>query len=187
MCGIKLQHTTAYHPQANGKAERLHRSLKTALMAHNSMAWTETLPTVFLGLRTVMQEDSAYTIAQMVYRQNIRLPGEFFPNSTTPIPLEPPYDDPFQVVDRKIKKFTVKINYKDVTVSIDRLNPAYFLQTPDITTKQSTPSIRQPVNPPTDLPPKINKFPANQLRTGRTIKPPVRFRDLYMYHLYMYQ
>ncbi|XP_035233810.1 uncharacterized protein LOC118205630 [Stegodyphus dumicola] len=184
-------------------------------MAHNSLAWTETLPTVLLGLRTAMQEYSAYTIAQMVYGQNIRLPGEFFSDSTTPTPdifvkqlketmetigprtvsdkyvqkifvpkgdrvkkkLEPPYDGPFQVVSRKEKYFTVKINHKDVTVSIDRLKPAYFLQTPDITTKQPTTSMRQPVKPPTDLPPKINKFPAKQSRVGRTVKPPVRFRD----------
>ncbi|KFM58855.1 Retrovirus-related Pol polyprotein from transposon 412, partial [Stegodyphus mimosarum] len=70
MCGIKLQHITAYHPQANGKVGCLHRSLKTALLAHNSLARSETLPTV-LGLCTAMQEDSAYTIVQMVCGQNI--------------------------------------------------------------------------------------------------------------------
>ena len=33
-----------------------------------------------------MQEGPEYTIAQMVYDQNIRLPGEFFQESTTPTP-----------------------------------------------------------------------------------------------------
>ena len=31
--GIKMQHTTAYHPQANGMIERLHRQLKSSLKA----------------------------------------------------------------------------------------------------------------------------------------------------------
>ena len=31
-----------------------------------------------------MQEGSEYTNAQMVYGQNIRVPGEFFQESTTP-------------------------------------------------------------------------------------------------------
>ena len=45
--------------------------------------------------------------------------------------LESPYDDPFQVVDKKEKYFIIKIKDKDVTMSIDRLKPAYFLQIPD--------------------------------------------------------
>ncbi|GBM02580.1 hypothetical protein AVEN_178508-1 [Araneus ventricosus] len=60
---IKLQHTTAYHPACNGKVERLHVTLKTALKAHNNMSWTDTLPTVLLGLRTAIQEDNNHSIA----------------------------------------------------------------------------------------------------------------------------
>ncbi|UYV82410.1 hypothetical protein LAZ67_21001978, partial [Cordylochernes scorpioides] len=37
LCGIKLRHSTAYHPQCNGKIERLHRTIKTAIRAHNSI------------------------------------------------------------------------------------------------------------------------------------------------------
>ncbi|KAF2892833.1 hypothetical protein ILUMI_13342 [Ignelater luminosus] len=77
ICGIKLQHTTAYHPQSNGKIERLYRTLKTTQKAHNNVSWSETLPTVLLGLRTVIQENHNHSIAEMVYGQNIRLPGEF--------------------------------------------------------------------------------------------------------------
>ncbi|UYV61625.1 K02A2.6-like [Cordylochernes scorpioides] len=69
LCGIKLRHSTAYHPQCNGKIERLHRTIKTAIRAHNNIKWTETLPTVLLGLRA------------MVYGKTIRLPGEFFDDS----------------------------------------------------------------------------------------------------------
>jgi cleavage and polyadenylation specificity factor subunit 1 len=78
ICGIKLSHTTAYHPQCNGKVERLHRSIKSALKAHNNISWSDTLPTVLLGLRTAIRDDTNYTIAEMVYGENIKLPGEFF-------------------------------------------------------------------------------------------------------------
>ncbi|GBM34802.1 hypothetical protein AVEN_7849-1 [Araneus ventricosus] len=63
ICGIKLQHTTTYHPACNGKVERFHRTLKTALKAHNNLSWIETLPTVLLGLRTAIQEDNNHSIA----------------------------------------------------------------------------------------------------------------------------
>ncbi|GBN05576.1 Pro-Pol polyprotein [Araneus ventricosus] len=78
ICGIKLQHTTAYHPACNGKVERLHRTLKTALKAHNNLSWIDTLPTVLLGLRTAIQKDNNHSIAQIVYGESLRLPGEFF-------------------------------------------------------------------------------------------------------------
>ncbi|GBO39378.1 Uncharacterized protein K02A2.6 [Araneus ventricosus] len=78
ICGIKLQHTTAYHPACNGKVERLHRTLKTALKAHNNLSWIDMLPTVLLGLRTAIQENNNHSIAQIVYGESLRLPGEFF-------------------------------------------------------------------------------------------------------------
>ncbi|UYV60890.1 hypothetical protein LAZ67_1002684, partial [Cordylochernes scorpioides] len=78
LCGIKLRHSTAYHPQCNGKIERLHRTIKTAIRAHNSIKWTETLPTVLLGLRAAINKDNNHSLSQMVYGKTIRLPGEFF-------------------------------------------------------------------------------------------------------------
>ncbi|UYV65013.1 hypothetical protein LAZ67_3002817 [Cordylochernes scorpioides] len=81
LCGIKLRHSTAYHPQCNGKIERLHRTIKTAIRAHNSIKWTETLPTVLLGLRAAINKDNNHSLSQMVYGKTIRLPGEFFDDS----------------------------------------------------------------------------------------------------------
>ncbi|GFV75979.1 hypothetical protein TNCV_1455761 [Trichonephila clavipes] len=54
ICGAKVAHTTSYHPQCNGKVERLHRTLKGAIKAHNNIRWTESLPTVLLGLRAAI-------------------------------------------------------------------------------------------------------------------------------------
>ncbi|GBO27474.1 Transposon Ty3-I Gag-Pol polyprotein [Araneus ventricosus] len=78
ICGFKVCTTTAFHPQCNGKIERIHRTLKAAIRAHDSIKWTQTLSTVLLGLRSALRGDTNYTIAQMVYGQPIRLPGEFF-------------------------------------------------------------------------------------------------------------
>ncbi|GFT61155.1 retrovirus-related Pol polyprotein from transposon opus [Trichonephila clavipes] len=54
------------------------RTLKGAIKAHNNIRWTESLPTVLLGLRAAIRPDISYTIAQMVYGTSIKLPGEFF-------------------------------------------------------------------------------------------------------------
>ncbi|GFX81740.1 retrovirus-related Pol polyprotein from transposon opus [Trichonephila clavipes] len=78
ICGAKVSHTTSYHPQCNGKVERLHRTLKGSIKAHNNIRWTESLPTVLLGVRAAIRPDISYTIAQMVYGTSIKLPGEFF-------------------------------------------------------------------------------------------------------------
>lgn len=41
-------------------------------------------------------------------------------------PLEPPYDGPFQVLQRRNKSFLLDINGKKCEISIDRLKPAFF-------------------------------------------------------------
>ncbi|XP_068087027.1 uncharacterized protein [Anabrus simplex] len=81
LCGVKVQHTTSYHPQANGKLERLHRTLKAAIRAHKYPRWTQSLPTVLLSLRAAIREDSNYSLAEMAYGTTIRLPGVFFEHS----------------------------------------------------------------------------------------------------------
>ena len=75
--------------------------------------------------------------------------------------------------ERKEKYFTIKIEDKDVTVSIDRWKPVYLLQIPDVTTKQTRKWTGQPVKFPADLPPKVKKLSEKQSRKGRAIKLPV--------------
>lgn len=75
--GTKHIQTTAYHPQANGMVERLHRQLKSALMARGkSENWSENIPFVLLGIRTAIKEDISCTAAELVYGQTLRLPAE---------------------------------------------------------------------------------------------------------------
>ncbi|XP_065352591.1 uncharacterized protein LOC135947642 [Cloeon dipterum] len=69
--GIHLTRTTAYHPQCNGLVERLHRTLKTALMCHDADSWTEVLPMVLLGLRTQFKEVLQASAAEVLYVHQI--------------------------------------------------------------------------------------------------------------------
>jgi hypothetical protein len=69
--------TTAYHPQANGLVERLHRQLKEALRARlQNDDWERHLPWVLLGLRAAPKEDSAISAAELVFGTKLTLPGE---------------------------------------------------------------------------------------------------------------
>jgi len=41
ICGIHICRTTPHHPAANGLVERLHRTMKAAIMCHANDQWTE--------------------------------------------------------------------------------------------------------------------------------------------------
>ena len=87
--GVKLHHTSAYHPKANGTTERFHRSLKTALKAHlTGLNWVEELPWVLLGLRNAPTEEFGYSSAELVYGESLTVPGEFIPPGFTNDPAQ---------------------------------------------------------------------------------------------------
>ncbi|GFW58870.1 retrovirus-related Pol polyprotein from transposon 412 [Trichonephila clavipes] len=68
---------TPYPPSFNGLVERTHRSLKA------TPRWTQVLPFVLLGLRSVIKEDINVTAAELVYGTTIRLPSDFFQDTGT--------------------------------------------------------------------------------------------------------
>lgn len=78
LLGMERIRTTPYHPQSNGMVERLHRQLKASLRATDSVHWSDSLPLVLLGIRTTVKQDLNHTPAEMLYGENLRLPGEFF-------------------------------------------------------------------------------------------------------------
>jgi hypothetical protein len=74
-------------------------------------------------------------------------------------PLQPPYDGPFPIISRTDKHFTIALNNRNDTISIDRLKPAH-IDSENSQTSQNTPhqsqsqSQCQPSpshNPPTPL------------------------------------
>jgi transposase InsO family protein len=86
--GIQLSRTTAYHPAANGLVERFHRTLKSAIMCHDNQQWTEVLPFVLLLIRTSFKEDLQASVAELVYGELLRVPGEFLTVSTATVEHE---------------------------------------------------------------------------------------------------
>ena len=76
MMGVKLNNTTAYHPQANGLVERLHRQLKGSIMARSSeSSWMDHLPMALLGIRTAWRTELGCSPAELVYGTTLTVPG----------------------------------------------------------------------------------------------------------------
>ncbi|XP_066978975.1 uncharacterized protein [Macrobrachium rosenbergii] len=91
LMGTILHSTTAYNPAVNGVVERVHRSLKAALMACcTDERWKEQLPWVLLGLRTAPRTNGDASPAEKVYGETLAILGEFFTPSAdgtdTPLP-----------------------------------------------------------------------------------------------------
>lgn len=216
LCGIQLRHTTAYHPAANGMVERLHRTLKAAIKANGEQSWTDILPVVLLGLRTAWKEDLQCSVAEMVYGEPLRIPGEFLKptnanqmkqpdfvsqlrqhmsylrpqiasrHSTGTVfvhddlktsqhvfvrkdalrgALEPPYTGPYAVLRRTDKTITVNLNRGPVTVSIDRVKPAYIFNDTNFAEDPPNAVIKN----------HDGQRPVRTTRSGRTIKFPDYF------------
>lgn len=231
ICGTTHFRTTAYHPAANGLVERLHRQLKAAITCHLPETWTDALPIVMLGLRSVYREDIKATTAELLYGETIRIPGEFLqsyisdsedpefikilrrhmsnlrPTPTTQHgtkptfvyralencthvfvrhdavkpPLEAAYDGPYEVVSRDPRHYRLLIKGRHVTVSTERIKPAFLLSEPNQQCEKKLPSSKSKdhtrdstLNTPA---PTIDPRPETTTRLGRSIKPPVRFRD----------
>ncbi|GFR76345.1 Pol polyprotein [Elysia marginata] len=78
LLSIEANTTTAYHPQAYGMVERLHRQLKASLKARTTNSnWFAELPMVLLGIRSSWRVDPGCSPAELVYGSTLRIPGEF--------------------------------------------------------------------------------------------------------------
>ncbi|GBN42741.1 hypothetical protein AVEN_245681-1 [Araneus ventricosus] len=180
--GIRLSHTAAYHPQANGAIERWHRTLKAAVMCHTSVHWVSALPAVLLGLRTVFKEDLQCSPAEMV---DLSVSSHVFLRvDAVQSSLSQPYTGPYKVLSRTNKNFIILKDNKKVTVTIDRLKPAQLLldnvnssesklDSPGVDTPSPTPSAKEPEKSAMPLPEKSPIL----TRTGRRVHFPVKYRD----------
>lgn len=89
LLGARHISTTAYHPCSNGLVERFHRQLKAALTsigATNQSSWIDNLPFVLLSLRTQVKEDLKCSPADLVFGQQLVLPGQYFSVASTQEP-----------------------------------------------------------------------------------------------------
>ena len=89
MSTFNIEHitTTAYHPQANGMVERLHRRLKDALRARDAASsWAQELPLILLSLRAAPRDDTGISPAEHVYGSTLSLPSAFVDARPPPSP-----------------------------------------------------------------------------------------------------
>ena len=89
LLGARHIRTTAYHPEANGMVERMHRQLKASLMAQtDAIPWVDKLPMILLAMRTTFKPDLGCSPAELVYGTTLKIPAEFghaAPDSIFPI------------------------------------------------------------------------------------------------------
>ncbi|GFX78965.1 retrovirus-related Pol polyprotein from transposon 412 [Trichonephila clavipes] len=200
ICGFKVCTTTSYHPQCNGRIERIHRTLKAAIGVHNSVKWTQTLPSVLLGLRSALRSDTNYNIAQMIYEQTIRLPGEFFEKPKNVLDIDTFAEELQKQMDQlqplktrrqpSQKHFVHKDlpNRKGINISVDRLKPVYLLSTdgdnpdhfkqlehePTLSDKKLFVQRKIEKQPPDLLKKDVQK---TTTRSGKHVTFPARYRD----------
>jgi hypothetical protein len=99
--------------------------------------------------------------------------------------LQAPYNGPYPVVRRTDKVFVVRVNGKDMTVSIDRVKPAYIFveRSPSIVTEVPTSVNRTPESDTEDSDsrqtkdaPPHQRQPVTKTRSGRSVHFPDRFQ-----------
>lgn len=94
-------------------------------------------------------------------------------------PLQPPYEGPYSVIERHDKYFIVQFPNRKISVSIDRLKPAYILNDNMLSNNNnnlplmSTPSTN--VKDHTEICKPMLKEPY-VTSSGRVIRKPVRFQ-----------
>lgn len=81
---IKTIKTTPYNPKANGLLERRHRTIKNSIRSLNNLdtEWDMLIPIIQLGWNNSSMNNQ-FTPSQIVFGQSMRLPGDFFSNTTT--------------------------------------------------------------------------------------------------------
>ena len=109
--GIKHLMTTAYHPQANGMVERLHRRLKESLIAlgnNDRHGWYWKLPMTLLALRTTVKPDIGASPSDLVYGEGLTVPGQL---------LGPP-----RMTDDELLR-AQRASLSNLRVEVERLQP----------------------------------------------------------------
>ena len=126
LLGIQLHVTTAYNPEANGMAERTHRTLKQSIMARcNDSRWSNHLPWILLGLRTTPKEGIGVSPAEMVYGEPISVPGEFFDHSDNNETIQFSLAQLRRVVGKFAPFRSTKANYRKTNIPNDLQKTQY--------------------------------------------------------------
>lgn len=114
----------------------------------------------------------------------------FVRNDAVKAPLQAPYDGPFEILNRSEKYYTVKLKNRNISVSIDRLKPAFLLNENLLESQSSLdqnlplpcPDQKQctvPTNPHNcqNLENAVPLAPTVITKAGRRVKFPARYLD----------
>ncbi|GFN79523.1 Pol polyprotein [Plakobranchus ocellatus] len=129
LLGINANTTTAYHPQANGMVERLHRQLKASLKARTTSSnWFDELPMVLLGIRSSWRVDPGCSPAELVYGSTLRIPGEFLqPHDARTVEPDLPFLRQLQQTMRSVQPPTPQFHGQPSVYVPANLAPAKFV------------------------------------------------------------
>ena len=89
-------------------------------------------------------------------------------------PLQQPYDGPYRVLDRSEKFYTLDLNGRKDTLSVDRLKPAHLDRPVDF---PALPSAQTPLSPPTPSQDPPMQSTPQTTRSGRHVHWPTHLRD----------
>ncbi|XP_041984046.1 uncharacterized protein LOC121736727 [Aricia agestis] len=132
--------------------ERWHRSLKNSLktrLINSNTSWIDELPTVLLGLRAAIREDTGVSAAELTYGRNLRLPADFF-ETTSSSSLDHTYIEQLRKNINSLKpKNNVQRhgNQRNIFIHRDLLTCEYVFLRND--------AVRKPLQTPYDGPYKV--------------------------------
>ncbi|GBN19492.1 Uncharacterized protein K02A2.6 [Araneus ventricosus] len=205
--GIRLSHTAAYHPQANGAIERWHRTLKAAIMCQHPfigcrhcllfclvfapsskrissaplLKWCMAKILAYQQLRATPTSNHSAK-PTFVYRDLSVCSHVFLRVDAVQLSLSQPYTGPYKVLSRTNKNFIILKDNKKVT--IDRLKPAHLLldNVNSSESKLDSPGVDTPSPTPSAKEPEKPAMPLPEkspilTRTGRRVHFPVKYRD----------
>jgi len=123
--GYRIKHTTPYHPQSNGIAERRLRELSKAIRIYsNTMdAWEEIIPEVLLAFHNTINRTTGYSPAQLMIGQQLRLPYESNLASSSLVDID---SEVAKQVQAEHTMTTNVIKAKEDAVSKERITGAQF-------------------------------------------------------------
>lgn len=113
-----------------------------------------------------------------VYKDLATCTHVFVRNDTVRSPLTPPYDGPYEVLQRREKYFKIQLPTRTAVISLDRLKPAYIFndQTNDAVPKPTaTGATMTKKTIPADTSIKSSGDHAYTTKSGRIVKKKVRF------------
>lgn len=143
-----------------GRTLRLPGDMFTPSSSHHSdvmdYSYVDNLRATIQSLQSPPFQSHSRNRTTFIHTDLLKCRQVFVRDDSVRKPLQSPYKGPFEVTKRSEKVFTVKLPDREAAISIDRLKPAYLLNEDDVTQDN------------TYQPPKTT-------RSGRAVRPPVRF------------